>query len=226
MKEINFKHVVKSITSHLTFWVLAAIVAGILLGHFAPTVALQPVLNSDWKGHFLGQELKIGKTLSECLSGIFISTVKLFINPIIFLTITLGIVSMGDLKKVGKLGAKAVLYFEIVTTVALLIGVLIAHIIRPGDRLEVQSLGGGDISPYQKGASEFSWGKFLMDNSTLQVLILAILVGIGLSFYKKRAIVIEQFTMLSKYIFKDSICGKPLYFCIKYESFKNFKKFF
>ncbi|MEY4905459.1 MAG: hypothetical protein RLZZ292_3274 [Bacteroidota bacterium] len=202
MKEINFKHVIKSVTSHLTFWVLTAIIAGILLGHFAPTVALQPVLASDWKGHFLGQELKVGKTLSEFLSGIFISTVKLFINPIIFLTITLGIVSMGDLKKVGKLGAKAVFYFEIVTTFALLIGVFAANIIRPGDGLDVQKLGGGDISTYQKGAADFSWTKFLMENSTLQVLILAILLGIGLSYYKNRAFIVEKFTLFSKYIFK------------------------
>ena len=65
----------------------------------------------------MGQELKVGKTLSEFFGGMFISTVKLFINPIIFITIILGIVSMGE-KKVGKIGAKALIYFEIVTTMA------------------------------------------------------------------------------------------------------------
>jgi aerobic C4-dicarboxylate transport protein len=202
MKEINFKTLAKSATSHLTFWVLTAIIAGILLGHFAPSIALQPILGNEWKEHFLGQELKIGKTLGEFLSGIFISTVKLFINPIIFLTITLGIVSMGDLKKVGKLGAKAVLYFELVTTLALLIGVFMANLIRPGDKIDTKDLGGGDISPYQKGAVEFSWGKFLLENSTLQVLIIAILLGIVLSHYEKRANVVSFFTLLSSYIFK------------------------
>ena len=99
----------KKLFTNLTFWVLTAIVCGILLGHFAPEIALKEVLSNDLKTMFLGQELKLGKTLSEFLSGLFISTVKLFINPIIFLTITLGIVQMGDLKKVGKLGAKALL---------------------------------------------------------------------------------------------------------------------
>jgi aerobic C4-dicarboxylate transport protein len=115
------------------------------------------------------------------LSSIFISIVKLFINPIIFLTITLGIISMGDLKKVGKVGLKSLIYFEIVTSVALIIGVIVANIIRPGDGVVTDSVAGGDISKYTKSASDFSWLKFLMDNVTLQVLILAIILGIALS---------------------------------------------
>ena len=84
----------KKILTNLTFWVLTAITFGILLGHFFPEIALKQVLPDDLKGRFLGQELKIGKSLSEAFGGFFISLVKLFINPIIFLTITLGIVSM------------------------------------------------------------------------------------------------------------------------------------
>lgn len=191
----------KKLFTNLTFWVLTAIVAGILLGHFAPEIALKPILTADWKANFMGQELKVGKTLSEFLGGLFISIVKLFINPIIFLTITLGIVSMGDLKKVGKLGAKALLYFEVVTTFALVIGIAVAYFIRPGDGVSTEGVT-GDISKYTKGASEFSWLKFLQDNSTLQVLILALILGVVLSNYSGRQKIVDIFTLISKYVFK------------------------
>jgi aerobic C4-dicarboxylate transport protein len=191
----------KNLFKNLTFWVLTAIVCGILLGHFAPDIALKQVLNDDLKGSFMGQELKLGKTISEFLSGLFISTVKLFINPIIFLTITLGIVQMGDLKKVGKLGAKALLYFEVVTTVALLIGVIVANIIRPGDGVNASGVK-GDISKYTKSAADFSWWKFLQDNSTLQVLIAAILFGIVMSKYNGRQVIMDKLAVASKYLFK------------------------
>ena len=191
----------KKLFTNLTFWVLTAIICGILLGHYAPDIALKQVLENDLKTTFLGQELKLGKTISEFLSGLFISTVKLFINPIIFLTITLGIVQMGDLKKVGKLGAKALLYFEVVTTVALIIGIVVANIIRPGDGVTTEGVK-GDISKYTQSAAEFSWWKFLQDNSTLQVLILAILFGVIMSKYEGRKPVIDALSVASKYIFK------------------------
>jgi aerobic C4-dicarboxylate transport protein len=171
------------------------------LGHYRPDIALQQILNDDIKGNFMGQELKLGKTISEFLSGLFISTVKLFINPIIFLTITLGIVQMGDLKKVGKLGAKALLYFEVVTTVALLIGVVVANVIRPGDGVNTEGVK-GDISKYTKSAADFSWWKFLQDNSTLQVLIAAIIFGIIMSKYSGRQVIMDKLGIASKYLFK------------------------
>jgi aerobic C4-dicarboxylate transport protein len=191
----------KKLFTNLTFWVLTAIVCGILLGHYRPDIALQQILNDDIKGNFMGQELKLGKTISEFLSGLFISTVKLFINPIIFLTITLGIVQMGDLKKVGKLGAKALLYFEVVTTVALLIGVVVANVIRPGDGVNTEGVK-GDISKYTKSAADFSWWKFLQDNSTLQVLIAAIIFGIIMSKYSGRQVIMDKLGIASKYLFK------------------------
>lgn len=191
----------KKLFTNLTFWVLTAIVCGICLGHFRPDIALKEVLDNDLKTMFLGQELKLGKTLSEFLSGLFISTVKLFINPIIFLTITLGIVQMGDLKKVGKLGAKALLYFEVVTTVALLIGVIVANIIRPGDGVTTEGVK-GDISKYTASAAAFSWWQFLKDNSTLQVLIAAIIFGIIMSKYNGRQVIMDKLAIASKYLFK------------------------
>jgi len=191
----------KKLLTNLTFWVLLAITAGILIGHFFPEFALQPVLNKPFKAKFLGQELSIGVSLSEFLSGTFISVVKLFINPIIFLTITLGIVGMGDLKKVGRVGAKALLYFEILTTFALIVGVLVALLIRPGSGIDTTAVKAGDISKYTSASKEFSWGHFLLSNSTLIVLLLALTLGIGLSFYRHREKVIVLLKPISKYIF-------------------------
>ncbi|MDI9878483.1 cation:dicarboxylate symporter family transporter [Flectobacillus longus] len=191
----------KKLLTNLTFWVLTAITAGILLGHFAPEIALYKFFENPIKFKLLGNEVSIGNTLSEFLSGIFISIVKQFINPIIFLTITLGIVSMGDLKKVGKLGGKALLYFEIVTTIALLVGIIVANVIRPGDGVVTDAIKGGDISKYTKGASEFSWMKFFWDNSTLQVLLLAIVLGSVLNYVNGKDKIIEVFQKVSKYIF-------------------------
>ncbi|MGZ5133648.1 MAG: C4-dicarboxylate transporter DctA [Flavitalea sp.] len=170
----------KKVFTNLTFWVLTAITAGALLGHFLPTTAvkMQP----------------LGKG--------FIDIVKLFISPIIFLTISLGISGMGDLKKVGRVGGKAILYFEIVTTLALIIGIVVANVIKPGTGVNTSAVGGGDISNYTKGASSFSWWQFLKDNFTIQVLLFSIAFGIFLSKFKGRQKIIHVLTFLSKYVFK------------------------
>lgn len=191
----------KNIFKNLTFWVLTAITAGVLLGHFYPTIALQPILEKPIKFSLYFSEFEIKTTFSEFMSSFFISIVKLFICPIIFLTITLGIISMGDLKKVGKVGAKALLYFEVVTTVALFIGVIIANVIRPGDGVVTSEIKGGDISKYTKSADAFSWSKFFWDNATLQVLLLAIVMGVVLSNYAGRQKIIDALAPISKKIF-------------------------
>ena len=192
----------KKILTNLTFWVLTAITCGILLGHFFPEIALKQVLPDDLKGRFLGQELKIGKSLSEAFGGFFISLVKLFINPIIFLTITLGIVSMGDLKKVGKVGLKSLIYFEVVTTAALIIGIVVANIIQPGKGVVHAASATKDIDTYKEKAADFNWWQFFMDNSTLQVLIIAILFGVLLSKISSATKLISYLSIASKYVFK------------------------
>ena len=170
----------KKIFTNLTFWVLTAITAGILLGTFFPDIAV--------KMQFLGKY--------------FIEVVKLFIYPIIFLTITLGISGMSSLKKVGKVGGKAIIYFEIVTTLALLIGVIVVNIIKPGIGVVTSAVKSGDITQYTAQAQSFSWWQFLKDNITIQVLIGAILFGIFLSKYKGREKIIQPLSIVSKYIFK------------------------
>jgi len=170
----------KKVLTNLTFWVLTAITAGALLGHFYPGTAVK----------------------MEPLGKGFIEIVKLFISPIIFLTISLGISGMGDLKKVGRVGGKAILYFEIVTTLALIIGILVANLIEPGNGVNTKAVAGGDISNYTHGAAAFSWWQFLKSNFTIQVLLFSIAFGIFLSKYNGRQKIIAVLTNISKYIFK------------------------
>lgn len=170
----------KKIVTNLTFWVLIAITAGALLGHFMPATAIQ----------------------MEPLGKNFITVIKWFISPIIFLTITLGISGMNDLKKVGRVGGKAILYFEIVTTLALLIGIVVAHFIQPGAGVNTDTVKGGDISKFTSGAQDFSWWKFLKDNLTIQVLLFSIFFGMLLSKYKQKEKIINPLQTASRYIFK------------------------
>ncbi len=185
--------------TNLTFWVLLAIVAAIFLGHYYPALVLEPVMEKSFQAKILGQEIKIGNSISEFLGGLFISIVKMFINPIIFLTITLGIVSMGDLKKVGRVGAKALLYFEVVTTFALIIGVAAAYLIQPGSGVDTSHVSADAVTKYTNKA--FSWLQFFKDNSTIQVLIVAIICGILLTNYKKRGGIEKWLKKISRYVF-------------------------
>jgi aerobic C4-dicarboxylate transport protein len=168
------------IFKHLTFYVFIAILAGILLGHLNPE---------------LGQKMElIGKG--------FISIIKVFVGPIIFLTIVLGISSMGDLKKVGRIGLKSLVYFEIVTTFALGLGVFLAVYLEPGN-IDKNTLTISDASKYTSNAHQaFSWLKFLQDNFTIQVLIVSILTGIIVSRIKQREYVVERLDKVSKFVFK------------------------
>lgn len=170
----------KNIYKNLTFWVLAAITSGILLGYFFPKAAVE----------------------MQPLGTHFIDLVKLFIYPIILLTIVSGICGMSDLKKVGKIGGKALLYFEIVTTLALIIGVVVAYFIQPGGNVDTTHIEKVDITKYSKGAAEFSWFSFFKSNITIQVLLLAVVSGIVISKLKQRQYIVLKVNWLSKYVFK------------------------
>ncbi|HRG51583.1 MAG TPA: cation:dicarboxylase symporter family transporter [Bacteroidia bacterium] len=187
-KESN---VVYRLLKNLTFWVFVAIIAGILLGHYAPGTAVK----------------------MDVLGKSFVDLIKLFIAPIIFFTIVLGISGMGNLKKVGRIGIKALIYFEIVTTFALIIGIAMALWIEPGkiDRNDLQGL---DASKFTQRASDgFNWASFFFSNFTLQVLIISILLGILLNFSKHRQKTIDVLNRGSKLIFtalKYVMCLAPI----------------
>ena len=175
----NRQSLLYRIVTNLTFWVLIAIVCGVLLGHFYPATAV---------------DMKI-------IGDSFIKIIKIFIAPIIFLTIVLGISGMGDLKKVGRIGIKSLIYFEIVTTFALAIGVAVAYLIQPG-KIDKTGLDVQDASQYTGAESNFSWLQFFFDNVTLQVLLVAIVVGVALNYSKKREQAVAILYTCSNYVFK------------------------
>jgi aerobic C4-dicarboxylate transport protein len=156
---------------NLTFRVLVAIAIGVILGVAAPETAraMRP------------------------LGDTFIALVRMVIGPIIFLTITLGIANMNDLKKVGTVGLKALIYFEVVTTFALAIGLVVVNVTKPGAGLDVSSMARGDVSEVAAQGKATSFVDFLTHivptsivdafakGDILQIVFFSILFGIALS---------------------------------------------
>ncbi|GAB3039187.1 dicarboxylate/amino acid:cation symporter [Oleiagrimonas citrea] len=153
--------------------VLVAIFLGAVLGHFWPVFA---------------ESLKP-------LGDAFIKLVKMIIAPVIFLTVVNGIAGMSSLRSVGRVMLKAMLYFLGLSTLALIIGLLIAHLVHPGTGLNIDpaSLDAGAVGQYATRAHEMSLTGFLMDiipgtlfgafvsGNILQVLFIAVLFGIALA---------------------------------------------
>lgn len=179
---------VRKFYKNQTIQVLIAIVVGIMLGALFPD---------------------IGKAMKPLGDG-FIKMIKMVIAPIIFLTILSGIAHVGDIKKVGRIGGKALIYFEIVTTLALILGMLAMNILRPGDGFDPSQMTKGDISYYVKEqAAPHSTTGFLLniipDNligafangDLLQVLFISILFGIALTALGEKRKTIEE--SLEKY---------------------------
>ena len=163
----------KKLLTNLTFQVIIAIILGVLVGvffkGFAPT--------------------------AQTISKVFINMITMLIAPIIFCTIVLGIAGMQDMKKVGRVGGKALLYFEIVTTFALIIGITVANLLKPGEGFINHPVvaAAAKIADYEKAAASMQWGEFLAhivppnvfgafaNGDILQILFFAILFGYGLS---------------------------------------------
>jgi aerobic C4-dicarboxylate transport protein len=168
----------KKLYQHLYFQVLCAIVIGILLGHFYPS---------------LGESMKP-------LGDGFIKLIKMLIAPIIFFTVVHGIASTGDLKKVGRVGIKALIYFEVMTTLALAIGYISMKLVEPGVGMNVDpsTLDATAIQGFTAKAKEQGIIEYLMhiipstvvgafaEGDILQVLLLAILFAFALQFMGER----------------------------------------
>ncbi|MCY1492164.1 C4-dicarboxylate transport protein [compost metagenome] len=164
---------------HLYVQVLAAIAAGILLGHFYPS---------------LGTELKP-------LGDAFIRLVKMIIAPVIFLTVATGIAGMTDLAKVGRVAGKAMIYFLTFSTLALIIGLIVANVVQPGAGMHIDpaSLDAKAVTTFAEKAHEQTIAGFLMniipttlvgafaDGDILQVLFISVLFGLALAMVGKKA---------------------------------------
>jgi len=166
----------KPFYKNLTVQVLTAIVIGAAIGHVRP----------DW-----------GIKLQPLGDG-FIRLVKMVVGPIIFLTIVVGISSMGDLRKFGRVGGKALLYFEVVTTIALAIGLLVANVLKPGAAIHATAAAAttrpaAQVSQVAQEAQKHSFVEFVLnvipDNvvgafakgDVLQILFFSVLFGVAMA---------------------------------------------
>lgn len=159
--------------SRLYFQVLVAIAIGVLLGAYAPDFAAK----------------------MKPLGDAFIKLIKMMIAPIIFTTVVVGIAKMGDMKEVGRVGVKALFYFEVVTTLALVIGLVVVNVLQPGAGLNVDphTLDAKSIAKYAAEAKSMNTVDFFMhiipdtvvgafsSGEILQVLTFSVLLGLALT---------------------------------------------
>ena len=168
----------KPLYQQLYVQVLTAIVLGALIGHFFPS---------------------FGEALKPLGDG-FIKLVKMIIAPVIFLTVSLGIAHMRDMKKVGGVAGKAFAYFFTFSTLALIVGLIVANVVRPGAGMNIDpaTLDAGAVEGYSAAAQEQSIVAFILNiipdtvvgafagGEILQVLFFAILFGIALAMSGER----------------------------------------
>jgi len=164
----------------LYFQVLLAITAGIIIGHLSPAFSTQ---------------------LKPFGDG-FIKLIKMMIAPIIFCTIVTGIAGMQDTKKIGRVGIKALVYFEVVTTIALIIGLVVINLLKPGSgmNVDVNMLNAKEAAAYTSQGKSQTPTDFLLNiipenivaaianNNLLQVLFFSVLIGFALSKIKEKAL--------------------------------------
>ncbi len=150
--------------------VIIGIVAGIITGYIFPGFA----------------------PAAQLISETFINSIRMVIAPVIFFTIVTGIAGAGDLKKAGRIGGKALLYFEVVTTVALVIGVVVANVMQPGKGVNHSNIPTDKTAQFASQAKALNWGNFFANivpsnvvesfakGDILQVLFFSILFGVAL----------------------------------------------
>lgn len=175
----------KKLYHSLYFQVLVAIVLGVLLGHFTP---------------------ELGAALKPLGDG-FIKLIKMLIAPIIFCTVVTGIAGMEHMKQVGRTGGLALLYFEVVSSIALLVGLILVNVIGPGRgmNVDISTLDASTVAQYtgpdrMQGTVEFLLNVIpssvfgaLADNEILQVLLFAVLFGFALQRLGGRENLVFQF---------------------------------
>ncbi len=150
----------------------------------------------------------------KIISDVFISLIKMVIAPIIFFTVVLGITGAGNMKKVGRVGGKGILYFEIVSTIALLIGLVVGTFIKPGKGVVLATTNKEKVAAYVDQGKEMNWVDFFThivpDNiigafakgDIIQILFFSIFFAVGLMMIKKgNEGIINTFGVINKALF-------------------------
>src|SRR5438876_12306408 len=139
----------KPFYSQLYFWVLVGMLLGVCVGYLFPS-------GKPFMFHLLGTDVAFSGTSFKPISDAFIRLIRMMIAPIIFTTVVTGIAGMGNLKRLGRIGIKSILYFEVMTTIALIIGWTVAKLFNPGAGMNVDpaTLNVQDIKPTLAAASQ------------------------------------------------------------------------
>jgi aerobic C4-dicarboxylate transport protein len=158
----------------------------------------------------------VGTALKPLADG-FIKLIKMLLAPIIFGTVVVGMAKMGDLKEVGRIGVKALVYFEVLSTIALVVGLVVVNVLKPGAgmNIDASNLDGHALAGFTEAAKEQGVVPFLMDiipttlvdafakGAMLQVILLSVLIGAGVSQMGARAKpLIEMIDLFLEAIFK------------------------
>ncbi|HEY4552897.1 MAG TPA: cation:dicarboxylase symporter family transporter [Bacillaceae bacterium] len=135
-------------------------------------------------------------TYLQPIGDIFIRLIKMIVVPIVISTLILGVAGTGDMKQLGKLGGKTILYFEIVTTIAIIVGLLAANVVKPGEGIDMSKLAKGDIQQYVETTNEVTSHSFadtfvnivpsniisaLAEGNMLAIIFFAVLFGLGVA---------------------------------------------
>jgi len=178
----------------LYFQVISGILIGVALGALYPSA---------------------GESMKPLGDG-FIKVIRMMIGPVIFCTVVTGIANIGDLKKLGRVGIKALLYFEVVTTAALLIGLSVVKIVQPGAGINANpaTFDAKAVAQYTTSGQQLHAVDFLLNiipdtilgafarGEILQILFVAILFGIALASFEQGKLVVQVIDAITKWLFK------------------------
>jgi aerobic C4-dicarboxylate transport protein len=152
--------------------------------------------------------------IAKMISDTFINMIRMVIAPVIFFTIVSGVVGAGNMKKVGRVGLKALIYFELVTTCALIIGMVTANVVKPGVGIQSTNTADTQVTEFAKEAHNINWGEFfthivppnIVDafakGDILQVLFFSIMFAIGLKMMGPNGqSIVNAFEKLNKVLF-------------------------
>lgn len=158
-------------------------------------------------------------TVMQSLGTIFIRLIQMIVMPIVVSCLTVGIANIGDIRKLGRIGGKTLIYFEVLTTIALILGIVMANITHPGSFIDIHKLHATDISQYMSTAksAEHSSGfwplilsiiptnifKSMSDGDMMPVILFSVLFGLGIAAVGEKAkILIDVLNAVSEVMFK------------------------